>query len=165
MWLNERVLVTSYTDGRIKLYDVNHEHEISTFANFSHLEDVTVPKPRDLINSISVNSQLGIIGAAYEDHYARIFDVTSNKLVSSVVAHQDSCSSISIDPVGLSFVTASHSNTIRLWSLETKACIQEISQAHQRKQDESIHAVKFHPTRGRIIGSCGVDAIVKLYHC
>ena len=155
----------SYTDGSIRLYDIQAEKEMQTVHTFSHIDEGSLAKPSDIINSISTCQQLYYIAVAYEDHYARIFDVNSNKLVSAIVAHYDSATAISIDNNGLHFATGSASNTIRIWSLESKQCIQEIAQAHYQRLDESVSAVKFHPQRSKILGSCGVDAIVKMYHC
>jgi len=169
-WFDSTTLVVSYTDGSIRFYDVVAEQEkqvmrTQNMRQVSHLEQDTLAKPRDMINCISTCSQLNYIAAAYEDHYARIFDINSNKLVSSIVAHTDSATSISIDHQGLNFATGSAGSTIRIWSLESKQCVQEITQAHHQRLDESVSAVKFHPQRPRTLGSCGVDAIVKMYHC
>lgn len=130
---------------------------------YSHLEANTIPKQRDAINDISVNEQMNIIGAAYEDHYVRLFDINSNKLISSQVAHQDACTAISISNHALNFATGSASNCIRVWSLDSKKCVQEISSPHLVRLDESICAVKFHPKMNSVLASCGADAIVKMY--
>jgi len=164
-WLNSTTLVASFTDGTIRLYDVQTGKEIQTLNSLSHIEEGSQSAARDLINSISVCQQLNYVAAAYEDHYARIFDINSNKLVSSIVAHQDSATAISVDSNGHHFSTGSASGTIRIWSLENKQCFQELSQAHYQRLDESVCCVKFHPQRSRILGSSGVDAIVKMYHC
>lgn len=54
-----------------------------------------------------------------------------------------------------------HDSSIRLWSLETKTCIQEFT-AHRKKFDESIHDVAFHPSKC-YIASAGADALAKVF--
>lgn len=54
-----------------------------------------------------------------------------------------------------------HDCSLRLWDIETKSCIQELT-AHRKKYDESIHCIAFHPTKP-FIASGGADAIVKIY--
>ena len=54
-----------------------------------------------------------------------------------------------------------HDCSIRLWNLETKNCIQEMT-SHRRKYDESINCVAFHANKP-YIASGGADAIVKIY--
>ena len=45
--------------------------------------------------------------------------------------------------------------TLRLWNLESKTCVQEIT-AHRKKFDESIFDVAFHPSRPYIARYCQV---------
>ena len=63
-WLNDHILVVAYSNGYIKLYDVSTEQTIQeikpnqgskVIQTYSHLNDDMTPKPRDLINDISVN--------------------------------------------------------------------------------------------------------------
>lgn len=54
-----------------------------------------------------------------------------------------------------------HDCSIRLWNLDTKNCIQEIT-AHRKKFDESIFSVAFHSSRP-LLASAGADGIVKVF--
>ena len=54
-----------------------------------------------------------------------------------------------------------HDSSVRLWNLETKTCVQEIT-AHRKKFDESIFDVAFHPSRP-YIASAGADALAKVF--
>lgn len=54
-----------------------------------------------------------------------------------------------------------HDCSVRLWSLESRTCVQEFT-AHRRKLDESVLAVAVHPSRG-YIGSAGADALAKVF--
>ena len=61
----------------------------------------------------------------------------------------------------LSFSFSGHDCSIRLWNLDSKTCVQEIT-AHRKKFDESIHAVSFHPSKP-YIASAGADALAKVF--
>lgn len=54
-----------------------------------------------------------------------------------------------------------HDSSIRLWDLESRACVQEMT-CHRVKNNESIHAVAMHPTMP-FAASAGADAICKVY--
>lgn len=54
-----------------------------------------------------------------------------------------------------------HDCSIRLWQLDSKQCVQEIT-AHRKKFDESIFDVAFHPTKA-FIASAGADALAKVF--
>jgi len=56
---------------------------------------------------------------------------------------------------------AGHDCSIRLWNLESKTCVQEIT-SHRKKFDESIHDVAFHPSKP-FIASAGADALAKVF--
>ena len=59
------------------------------------------------------------------------------------------------------FYFSGHDCSIRLWNLDSKTCVQEIT-AHRKKFDESIHAVSFHPSKP-YIASAGADALAKVF--
>jgi len=54
-----------------------------------------------------------------------------------------------------------HDCSIRLWNLDSKTCVQEIT-SHRKKFDESIHDVAFHPSKP-YIASAGADALAKVF--
>ena len=58
-------------------------------------------------------------------------------------------------------IFAGHDCSVRLWNLETKTCVQEIT-AHRKKFDESIFDVAFHPSKP-YIASAGADALAKVF--
>lgn len=109
----------------------------------------------------SSNCSSSLIVSAHEDKKIRFFDINSGKLVHSMVAHQDACTDLAIDPTNSYLLSASHDCSLRLWNLDNKNCIQEMT-AHRKKNDESINCIAFHPTKP-YIASGGADAIVKIY--
>lgn len=54
-----------------------------------------------------------------------------------------------------------HDCSIRLWNLDSKTCVQEIT-SHRKKFDEAIYDVAFHPNRP-YIASAGADGLAKVF--
>ena len=82
-------------------------------------------------------------------------------MVHQMVAHLDSITSLATDPTGLYILSGSHDGSVRLWNLESRTCVQEVS-AHRKKNDESIYSVAFHPTK-EFFASAGADALAKIF--
>ena len=59
------------------------------------------------------------------------------------------------------FISTGHDCSIRLWNLDSKTCVQEIT-SHRKKFEESIHDVAFHPQKP-YIASAGADALAKVF--
>ncbi|TNN87389.1 Striatin-3 [Liparis tanakae] len=55
----------------------------------------------------------------------------------------------------------SHDCSLRLWNLDSKTCVQEIT-AHRKKSEEAIYDVAFHPSKA-YIASAGADALARVY--
>lgn len=113
------------------------------------------------INRVVSHPTLGITVTGHEDRCIRFFDDATGKLIHSMVAHLDAVTSISIDPNGLYLLSASHDCSIRLWHLDNKTCVQEVT-SHRKKFDEAVNDVAFHPTKA-YIASAGADSIVKVF--
>lgn len=82
-------------------------------------------------------------------------------MIHSMVAHLDAVTSLAIDPQQTSLLSGSHDRSIRLWNIENKNCLQELT-SHQKKDDESIHDIAFHPSKP-FMASVGADSIAKIY--
>lgn len=54
-----------------------------------------------------------------------------------------------------------HDCSVRLWMLDNRTCVQEIT-AHRKKHDEAIHDVAFHASQP-FIASAGADALAKIF--
>jgi len=168
-WMDRSKLIVCFTNGSIKVYDPEYNKvtaeinaEFQLLHNLSHLESQDF-QTRDSINAVSVNRQLQLIAAAYEDNYVRVFDIRSGQMTSSFVAHQDAVTSISLDPDAINLATGSTTGNLRIWNLTSKNCIQDIN-AHSSYQDESISVVKFHPSKPKMLASAGVDSTVKVFY-
>lgn len=110
---------------------------------------------------VAVQPSAGLCITAHEDKHMRFWELSTGRMVHGVVAHQDAVTSLAVDAAGLHLLSGSHDCSVRLWSLETRTCSQEIT-AHRRKHLESIHDVAFHPTRA-LFASAGADALAKVF--
>lgn len=82
-------------------------------------------------------------------------------MIHSMVAHLDSVTCLAIDSQQTCLLSGSHDRSMRLWDLEKRNCLQELT-AHQKKDDESIYDVIFHSTKP-YMASVGADSIAKIY--
>lgn len=113
------------------------------------------------IYKVICHPTLPMMITAHEDRHIRFWDNNTGNLVHSMVAHLDAVTSLAIDAHGLYLLSGSHDCSIRLWNIDNKTCVQEIT-AHRKKFDESILDVAFHPTK-QYIASAGADAIAKVF--
>lgn len=113
------------------------------------------------INKVISHPTLPISITAHEDRHIRFWDNTTGSLIHSMVAHLEPVTSLAVDAHGLYLLSGSHDCSIRLWNLESKTCVQEIT-AHRKKFDESIFDVAFHPSKP-YIASAGADGLSKVF--
>ncbi|XP_076817429.1 striatin-3-like [Clavelina lepadiformis] len=143
--------VVSLSDGRLNLFDLETGKILSTLAEGDGSR----------INYVVSHPTMPLTITAHDDRHIKFFDHNSGELVHSMVAHLDSVTSLSVDPNGLYLLSGSHDCSIRLWNLDTKTCIQELT-SHRKKFDESIYSVAFHPS-ATYIASAGADALAKVF--
>ncbi|XP_027425456.1 striatin-3 isoform X4 [Callorhinus ursinus] len=113
------------------------------------------------INRVVSHPTLPVTITAHEDRHIKFFDNKTGKMIHSMVAHLDAVTSLAVDPNGIYLMSGSHDCSIRLWNLDSKTCVQEIT-AHRKKLDESIYDVAFHPSKA-YIASAGADALAKVF--
>ncbi|XP_048452393.1 striatin [Rhincodon typus] len=148
-------LVSSFVNGQTSIFDME------TCQRFLTFESNTDASSTCQINKVISHPTLPVTITAHEDRHIKFFDNNTGKVLHSMVAHLDAVTSLAVDPNGLYLMSGSHDSSIRLWSLETKTCIQEFT-AHRKKFDESIHDVAFHPSKC-YIASAGADALAKVF--
>ncbi|KAK0088936.1 hypothetical protein PV325_010124 [Microctonus aethiopoides] len=113
------------------------------------------------VNRVVAHPIHSLIVAAHEDRHIRFYDHRTATLAHAMVAHLDAVTSLAVDPHGLYLLSGSHDCSIRLWNMDNKTCVQEIT-AHRKKFDESILDVAFHPSLP-FIASAGADALAKVF--
>ncbi|XP_031417694.1 striatin isoform X3 [Clupea harengus] len=150
-------MVASFDSNQIGIFNLETQQLLLKL-------DTETPAEKDIsshINKVLSHPTLPITITAQEDRHIRFYDNNTGKLIHSMVAHLDAVTSLAVDPNGLYLMSGSHDCSVRLWSMESKTCIQEFT-AHRKKFEESIHAVAFHPTKC-FIGSAGADALAKVF--
>ncbi|XP_069807308.1 striatin-3 isoform X4 [Dendropsophus ebraccatus] len=149
--------VAAFTSGCIVIYDLETSQSL---LQLSAPTDSSIPFSGH-INKVVSHPTLPVTIAAYEDRHIKFFDNKSGKTIHAMVAHLDAVTSLAVDPNGIYLMSGSHDSSIRLWNLDSKTCVQEIT-AHRKKLDESIYDVAFHPSKA-FIASAGADALAKVF--
>lgn len=118
----------------------------------------------------------GIIISGHEDRFIRFYDANSGMFNSAqnthlptiigqctynMLAHPAAISSLSLSPDGRELVSAGHDASLRFWSLEKRACVQEIT-SHRLMRGEGVCSVTWSKD-GRWVVSAGGDGVVKVF--
>lgn len=153
---NSQQIIAAFDRHNHQIFDIESGKSIFDFEGIDN-QDNSVSHCYKIL-SHPTNS---LIISAHEDKSIRFYDSLSGKLIHKMIAHQDACTNLAIDPSHTYLLSSSHDCSIRLWSLDTKNCIQEIT-AHRKKNDESVHCVAYHETKS-YIASGAADALLKIY--
>ncbi|CAB1453850.1 unnamed protein product [Pleuronectes platessa] len=147
-------VVASFDGGQTMLYDLNTEQSISSL-------ETQTKDGSELINQVVSHPSEPVSITAHENRTIRFLDNKSGKVVHSMVAHLDAVTCLTTDPKGTYLISGSHDCSVRLWMLDNRTCVQEIT-AHRKKHDEAIHDVAFHSSQP-FIASAGADALAKIF--
>lgn len=151
-------MAVAYTTSRSVIMDLETGKQVVRLDSDQSPDASALSKQ---INCVVSHPTLPMTVTAHEDRHIRFFDNNTGKMVHSMVAHLDAVTSLAIDPNGLYLLSGSHDCSIRLWNLDNKTCVQEIT-SHRKKFDESIFDVAFHPSKP-YIASAGADALAKVF--
>ncbi|KAG7254714.1 LOW QUALITY PROTEIN: hypothetical protein CRUP_033020 [Coryphaenoides rupestris] len=147
-------MVTSFSSGDVILYDL----ETSQPALVLHGQGES---RANHINKVVSHPTLPLTITAHEDRHIKFYDNKTGKVIHDMVAHLDAVTSLAVDPNGIYLMSGSHDCSVRLWSVDSRTCVQEIT-AHRKKSEEAIYHVAFHPSRA-FIASAGADALARVY--
>lgn len=150
-------MVTSFSTGNTVIYDLETSQSLLMLSS----QTESGLQSNNHINRVVSHPTLPVTITAHEDRHIKFFDNKSGKMIHSMVAHLDAVTSLAVDPNGIYLMSGSHDCSIRLWNLDSKTCVQEIT-AHRKKLDESIYDVAFHPSKA-YIASAGADALAKVF--
>ncbi|ESO96474.1 hypothetical protein LOTGIDRAFT_231798 [Lottia gigantea] len=150
-------MVASYTSSHTYIFDIETGKQVIKLETKLNSDSSS----SNQINRVVSHPTLPLTITAHEDRHIRFFDNNTGQIVHSMVAHLDSVTCLAVDPNGLYLLSGSHDCSIRLWNLDSKTCVQEIT-SHRKKFDESIHDVAFHPQKP-YIASAGADALAKVF--
>ncbi|XP_039103049.1 striatin-3 isoform X3 [Hyaena hyaena] len=149
-------LLSCSADGTIRLW--NPQEKLPCICTYNGDKGL---QSNNHINRVVSHPTLPVTITAHEDRHIKFFDNKTGKMIHSMVAHLDAVTSLAVDPNGIYLMSGSHDCSIRLWNLDSKTCVQEIT-AHRKKLDESIYDVAFHPSKA-YIASAGADALAKVF--
>ncbi|KAF6210878.1 hypothetical protein GE061_013989 [Apolygus lucorum] len=127
-------MVAAFTSGHSILFDLETGKPVTRLESSQDIIGNEIG--RHIYKTVS-HPLLPVTVTAHEDRHIRFFDNNTGKMIHSMVAHLDAVTSLSVDPHGLYLLSGSHDCSIRLWNLDSKTCVQEIT-AHRKKFDESI---------------------------
>ncbi|KAH8240926.1 hypothetical protein KR026_008225 [Drosophila bipectinata] len=150
-------IVVAYNSAHCIVYDTETGKQVVRLEAAQEMSGNT----GKFINKVVSHPTLPITITAHEDRHIRFWDNTSGTLIHSMVAHLEPVTSLAVDAHGLYLLSGSHDCSIRLWNLDNKTCVQEIT-AHRKKFDESIFDVAFHATKP-YIASAGADGLAKVF--
>ncbi|XP_077467554.1 striatin-4 isoform X1 [Stigmatopora argus] len=146
--------VVSFDGGETLLYDLNTEQSVTAL-------ETQTKDGSELINRVVSHPSEALSVTAHENRTIRFLDNKTGKVVHSMVAHLDAVTCLTTDPKGTYLISGSHDCSVRLWMLDNRTCVQEIT-AHRKKHDEAIHDVAFHSSQP-FIASAGADALAKIF--
>uniref|UniRef100_I3J0G6 Striatin-3 n=1 Tax=Oreochromis niloticus TaxID=8128 RepID=I3J0G6_ORENI len=150
-------MVASFNSGDVVVYDLETSQQALVLKGQG---DGTLPGSNH-INKVVSHPTLPVTITAHEDRHIKFFDNKSGKVIHAMVAHLDAVTSLAVDPNGIYLMSGSHDCSLRLWNLDSKTCVQEIT-AHRKKSEEAIYDVAFHPSKA-YIASAGADALARVY--
>uniref|UniRef100_H3CA87 Striatin-3 n=1 Tax=Tetraodon nigroviridis TaxID=99883 RepID=H3CA87_TETNG len=152
-------MVVSFNGGDVVVYDLETEKSLLVLRDQKEGREASA-SPH--INKVVGHPQLPLTITAHEDRHINFYDNKSGrKVIHSMVAHLDAVTSLAVDPNGIYLISGSHDCSLRLWNLDSKTCVQEIT-AHRKKSEEAIYDVAFHPSKA-FIASAGADALARVY--
>lgn len=150
-------MVASFNTGDVVVYDLETSQNALVLKGQG---EGTLPGSNH-INKVVSHPTLPVTITAHEDRHIKFYDNKSGKVIHAMVAHLDAVTSLAVDPNGIYLMSGSHDCSLRLWNLDSKTCVQEIT-AHRKKSEEAIYDVAFHPSKA-YIASAGADALARVY--
>nr|XP_040026095.1 striatin-3 [Gasterosteus aculeatus aculeatus] len=150
-------MVASFNSGDVVVYDLETSQNALVLKGQG---DGSLPGSNH-INKVVSHPTLPVTITAHEDRQIKFYDNKSGKVIHAMVAHLDAVTSLAVDPNGIYLMSGSHDCSLRLWNLDSKTCVQEIT-AHRKKSEEAIYDVAFHPSKA-YIASAGADALARVY--
>uniref|UniRef100_A0AAQ5Y865 Striatin N-terminal domain-containing protein n=1 Tax=Amphiprion ocellaris TaxID=80972 RepID=A0AAQ5Y865_AMPOC len=166
-------LLSCSADGTVKLwnpteknpcistFNANREHGVPTSVDFNGCDPAHMVASFSTHGHVVSHPTLPVTISAHEDRHIKFYDNKSGKVIHAMVAHLDAVTSLAVDPNGIYLMSGSHDCSLRLWNLDSKTCVQEIT-AHRKKSEEAIYDVAFHPSKA-YIASAGADALARVY--
>jgi WD40 repeat protein/transcriptional regulator with XRE-family HTH domain len=107
-------IVTASPDGTAKVWNAFHSREFLTLVN-----GPAIPSQVGARLAYSPNGSRLAVAAAYSDPTAKVWDMTSGKLLYSLVGHTGEVNFIAYNSDGTRIATSSFDGTAKVWNAET----------------------------------------------
>ncbi|KAL8637999.1 MAG: hypothetical protein Q9228_004802 [Teloschistes exilis] len=122
-----------------------------------------VPEDEALVHGPTGSSSgvEGMVLSGHEDRYIRFFDANSGQCTYNMLAHPSAISSLSLSPSEAELVSGGHDASLRFWSLEKRACTQEITSLRIMR-GEGVCSVVW-SADGRWVVGGGGEGVVKVF--
>eukprot|EP00753_Platysulcus_tardus_P006849 PLAT14633.2.p1 GENE.PLAT14633.2~~PLAT14633.2.p1 ORF type:complete len:653 (+),score=246.21 PLAT14633.2:1-1959(+) len=113
------------------------------------------------VNALVVHDTLHLAFTASNDCMIRYWDTRDGSMVAQFVAHKGGVAALALDATGNFLLSAGHDASMRVWSIATRKCCQELS-GHRKKWDEAIHSLAVHKTLD-FWATGGAEGAVRVY--
>ncbi|MFH1050514.1 MAG: choice-of-anchor D domain-containing protein [bacterium] len=140
-------IVSSSSDGAIKLWDVNTGKELKSFDSVSSYTNVVAFSPDGTT-----------IAAACGDYTIKLLDAYSGNIKGVLTGHKGNVFSLAFHPDGSQIVSGSFDKSIKLWDIASSTVSQTFT-GHAGW----VNSVAFSPDGSRI-ASASSDCSVRLWH-
>jgi striatin 1/3/4 len=145
-----RVLI-GLSNGLVQAFSVDSGRVLQTFG-----------KSDSQVNAIFSHTTLSLIVTGHEDGQLGFYNTKTGESTPPSRAHPAPITSLAPSPLSsMCMFSASVDCSLRLWDLERKMSLQDLS-GHRQRFDEGVTHVASHPELP-IIASAGADGVVRLW--
>lgn len=146
-----RVMI-GLSNGLVKVYSVQEDKEMQTLG-----------QEGAQVNAIVSHPTMPLVVTGHEDGYLHFIDLKEGAAPTpGLLAHPAPITSLSLSPLSpMGILSASVDCSVRLWDLQRKTSLQDLT-GHRQRSDEGVTHVASHPELP-IVASAGADGVVRLW--
>lgn len=146
-----RVLI-GLSNGVVKVYTADDGQEVRSFGEPGGSQ----------VNAIISHPTLPMIITGHEDGQLQFYDTKTGTSSPNLLAHPAPITSLALSPLSpMCILSASVDCSVRLWDLQRKTSLQDLT-GHRQRSDEGVTHVASHPELP-IVASAGADGIVRVW--
>ncbi|MEH2303969.1 protein kinase domain-containing protein [Nostoc sp.] len=143
---------------RYGLFPTNPIFVIASLSSSIFLER-TLTRHSDCVNSVAFSPDGQILASASSDRTIKLWNVTTGKLLQSLLGHSNSVNSVAFSPDGQTLASASSDGTIKLWNVTTGKLLQSLL-----GHSNSVNSVAFSPDGQTLASGGSYDGTIKLWN-